>query len=193
MRRICVFCGSNSGSRPKYAQAAHRLGTLLAQQGIGVVYGGARVGLMGVVADSALAQGGEVLGVLPDFLFDKELAHNGLTELRVVDSMHARKALMAERADAFIALPGGLGTFEEIFEMLTWTQLGVHKKPCGLLNVEGYFDPLRAQLDRAVEDGFLREAHRDIAIVEENPEQLLERLRSFTPQPTPKWLNRSET
>ncbi len=157
------------------------------------MYGGARVGLMGVVADSALAQGGEVLGVLPDFLFDKELAHNGLTELRVVDSMHARKALMAERADAFIALPGGLGTFEEIFEMLTWTQLGVHKKPCGLLNVEGYFDPLRAQLDRAVEDGFLREAHRDIAIVEENPEQLLERLRSFTPQPTPKWLNRSET
>lgn len=193
MKRVCVFCGSNSGSRPSYIQAAHRLGTLLAQSGVGVVYGGARVGIMGMIADSALAAGGEVIGVLPDFLFNKELAHAGLTELHIVASMHERKAKMAEYSDAFIALPGGLGTFEEIFEMLTWTQLGVHKKPCGLLNVEGYYDPLRAQLDRAVSDGFLRSLHRDIAIVEEDPEALLARLRDYTPLPAPKWLDRTET
>lgn len=193
MKRVCVFCGSNPGSRPIYAQTAHRLGTLLARSGVGVVYGGARVGIMGMIADSALAAGGEVIGVLPDFLFNKELAHAGLTELHIVASMHERKAKMAEYADAFIALPGGLGTFEEIFEMLTWTQLGVHKKPCGLLNVDGYYDPLRAQLDRAVEDGFLRPLHRDIAIVEEDPEALLARLRDFIPLPAPKWLDRSET
>lgn len=193
MKRVCVFCGSNAGSRPIYAQMAQRLGTLLAQSNIGVVYGGARVGIMGMIADSTLAAGGEVIGVLPDFLFNKELAHAGLTELHIVASMHERKAKMAEYADAFIALPGGLGTFEEIFEMLTWTQLGVHKKPCGLLNLEGYYDPLRAQLDRAVSDGFLRPQHRDIAIVEEDPQALLTRLRNYTPLPVPKWLERSET
>jgi uncharacterized protein (TIGR00730 family) len=193
MRRVCVFCGSSSGSRPIYAQVAHRLGTLLAQAGVGLVYGGARVGIMGMIADSVLSSGGEVIGVLPDFLFNKELAHAGLTELHIVASMHERKAKMAECADAFIALPGGLGTFEEIFEMLTWTQLGVHKKPCGLLNVEGYFDPLRAQLDRAVSDGFLRPVHRDIALVEEDPTVLLSRLRDYQPLPVPKWLDKTET
>ena len=147
---------------------------------------------MGIVADSVLSGGGQAVGVLPKFLFTKELAHNGLTELTVVDSMHARKAKMAELADAFIALPGGLGTFEEICEMLTWTQLGLHKKPCGLLNVDGYYDPLAALLDRAVTDGFMRDSHRDLAIFDRDPQNLLDRLQRFVPPPTPKWLKSEE-
>jgi uncharacterized protein (TIGR00730 family) len=193
VRAICIFCGSNVGARPSYLEAAKQLGALLAQRGIGIVYGGARVGLMGQVADSALQNGGQVVGVIPRFLFNKELAHTQLGELCVVGSMHERKALMAERADAFIALPGGFGTFEEILEMITWTQLGVHKKPCGLLNVEDFYEPLRQQLDRAVSDGFLRPEHRDIALVDADPEALLRRLSEWQAPSLPKWLNRSET
>ena len=193
MQAICIFSGSNSGARQSYITAARALGALLAQRGIGIVYGGARVGLMGQVADSALENGGKVVGVIPRFLFNKELAHDKLSELCVVNSMHERKALMAERADAFIALPGGFGTFEEILEMLTWTQLGVHKKPCGLLNVEGFYDPLRQLFERAVDDGFLRPAHRDIALAEADPAAMIERLKKWEAPIAPKWLDRSET
>lgn len=193
VRNVCVFCGSSLGTRPIYAQVAQQLGAALADAGVGIVYGGARVGLMGVVADSARQKGGQVVGILPDFLADKEIRHEGLTELLIVGSMHQRKAIMAERADAFVALPGGFGTFEEIFEMLTWTQLGVHGKPCGLLNVEGYFDSFRAQLDRAMLDGFLRKEHREMVIVENTVEPLLARLRSWQAPWTPKWVSRSLT
>ena len=149
MQRICVFCGSQVGRRPLYAAAATALGTLLAQRGIGLVYGGGKIGLMGVVADAALAAGGEVIGVIPERLMNRELGHGGVTDLRVVDSMHERKAMMSELSDGFIALPGGYGTFEEFFEVVTWMQLGIQSKPCGLLNVGGYYDMLLALLDHA--------------------------------------------
>src|SRR4051812_36123772 len=162
MRRLCVFCGSSSGFRPAYAEHARRLGEEMAARGLGLVFGGGHVGLMGVVADAVLRRGGEVVGVIPQALADKELAHRGLTELRVVSTMHQRKALMADLADGFAALPGGFGTADELFEILTWAQLGLHARPVGLLNVAGFFDPLLAWLDRTVSEGFLRPEHRGL-------------------------------
>jgi uncharacterized protein (TIGR00730 family) len=192
MKRICVFCGSNPGASPAYARAAAGMGALLAGRGLTLVYGGGRVGLMGVLADSVLAAGGRVIGVIPNALKDRELGHAGLTELRVVSSMHERKALMAELADGFIALPGGIGTMEEWFEVWTWGQLGIHAKPLGLLDVEGYFDPLHAFLDRMVTEHFLTPAYRAMALVEEDPEVLLDRMAEYVPPQVRKWLERSE-
>jgi len=181
IRRICVFCGSSVGSRPVYVEAAGGLGRALAGRGLGIVFGGGKVGLMGVLADAALAAGGEAIGVIPEALVAREIAHNGLTELRVVRSMHERKTLMADLADAFIALPGGFGTFEEFFEAVTWTQLGIHSKPCGLLNVDGYYNALLALLDRAVSDGFIREANRSLVLDAPDVPTLLEKLGTFRP------------
>jgi uncharacterized protein (TIGR00730 family) len=176
MRRICVFCGSSVGARPAYAEAASSLGALLAKRGIGLVYGGGRLGLMGVLADAALAAGGEVIGVIPQAMVQQERAHTGLTELRVVASMHERKAAMADLADAFIAMPGGFGTFEEFCEVLTWTQLGLQRKACGILNVCEYFDPLLKLFDHAVAERFLRPEHRALVIADQDAGSLLDRL-----------------
>ena len=191
MRRVCVFTGSSSGARAEYRAAAGELGRLLAERGIGVVYGGARVGLMGVVADAALAAGGEVVGVIPEALVAKEVAHTGLSDLRVVGSMHERKALMSDLSDAFVALPGGWGTLEEFFEVLTWAQLGLHRKPCGLLNTLGYFDGLLAFLSHTIDEGFVRSQNAALIAVAPTPGELLERLRSPPPPPVEKWLDRS--
>ncbi|HSL58378.1 MAG TPA: TIGR00730 family Rossman fold protein [Acidimicrobiales bacterium] len=193
LRRVCVFCGSSSGSRRDYEDATVALGRLLVERDIGLVYGGAAVGLMGVLADSVLSGGGEVIGVIPEALVAKEIAHEGLTELRVVASMHERKAVMAELADAFIALPGGYGTFEETFEMITWTQLGLHDKAVGLLDVEGFFSSLAAFLDHAVAEGFVREPHRDLVVSDDDPVRLLDRLAQFEAPAVPKWIERSES
>lgn len=182
LRRICVYCGSSSGRRPEYAEGAKHLARILAAERIGLVYGGASVGIMGMVADAALAEGGEVIGVIPQDLVDWEVAHHGLTDLQVVGSMHERKARMAELSDAFVALPGGLGTLEEVFEVLTWAQLGIHQKPCGLLNIGGYYDQLSRFLDHAVSEEFIRTAHRTMLIVEDEPEELL---RSFAAYQAP--------
>jgi uncharacterized protein (TIGR00730 family) len=178
MRRICIFCGSSAGGRDVYREAALATGRSIALRGLGLVYGGASIGLMGAVADGALAAGGEVIGIIPGALEAKEIGHGGLTRLEVVGSMHERKARMAELADAFVALPGGMGTLEEIAEILTWAQLGLHHKPCALLDVEGYWAPLVALLDRAVEERFLRPEHRDLLLVGRDPEALLDRLAS---------------
>ena len=191
MRRLCVFTGSNSGAHPEYREAAADLGRLLAERGIAVVYGGARVGLMGVVADAALAAGGEVVGVIPAALVAKEVAHTGLTDLRVVASMHERKATMSDLADAFVALPGGWGTLEEFFEVLTWAQLGLHRKPCGLLNTLGYFDGLLAFLSHTIAEGFVRSQNAALIAVSATPGDLLDRLGSLPPLPVEKWLDRS--
>lgn len=177
-RRICVFCGSQNGEEPAYAEAAIATGKLLAARGIGLVYGGAKVGLMGAVANAALVGGGEVIGVIPEKLQSREIAHMGLTELFVVDSMHARKTMMAHLADAFIALPGGWGTLEETFEILTWSQLRLHDKPIGLLNVRGYYDPLLAFADRAVSEGFLLQEYRRLLLSAGDPTVLLKSLES---------------
>jgi uncharacterized protein (TIGR00730 family) len=182
MRRLCVFCGSKVG-RPEYSVAAETLGRLLAAHGIGLVFGGGHVGLMGVLADAVLASGGEAVGVIPQGLVDLELAHGGLTRLHVVETMHARKALMADLSDAFAALPGGFGTADELFEILTWAQLGLHSKPIGLLNVGGCFGGLLAWMDRLVDDGLLKPAHRALPLVADDPGQLLERLRRHRPAP----------
>jgi uncharacterized protein (TIGR00730 family) len=181
MRRICVFTGSNPGKRPEYRQAARSLGQELAARGLGLVYGGASVGLMGVLADAVLAGGGEAIGVIPRGLFKREVAHKGLTELHEVDSMHERKALMADLADGFIALPGGYGTFDELFEIITWAQLGLHSKPIGLLDVAGYFTPLLALITHASHEGFIPAVHIDIVIHEEAPAALIERLATHQP------------
>jgi len=191
IRRVCIYCGSNTGTRPAYTAAAARLGVALGEQGLSLVYGGGNVGLMGVLADAALAAGVDVIGVIPEALEAKELAHPRLTELRVVASMHERKALMAELADGFIAMPGGLGTLDELFETWTWAQLGFHGKPCGLLDVEEYFQPLIAFLDHAVLEGFVRAEHRRMTFVETDPLVLLDRFRSWKPSPIGKWLERS--
>jgi uncharacterized protein (TIGR00730 family) len=193
MMRVCVFCGSSPGARPAYADAAVRLGRALAANGVGLVYGGAQVGLMGIVADSALAAGGSVVGVIPRALEELELAHRGLTELHVVGSMHERKALMAELADGFIALPGGIGTLEELFEVMTWAQLGMHRKPCGLLDVDGYFAGLLAFLDHMADERFLRPVHRAMLLVESEPERLLAGFRAYQPPALTKWIDRGET
>lgn len=181
LKHICVFCGSSVGSHPAYAAAARELGRTLAERGLGIVFGGGKVGLMGVLADAALAAGGEAIGVIPEALVAREIGHNGLTKLHVVHSMHERKTLMADLADAFIALPGGYGTFEEFFEAVTWTQLGIHKKPCGLLNVDGYYDALLALLGRAVADGFVREANRALVLDAPDVPALLQKLEAFRP------------
>ena len=193
LRRLCVYCGSKPGHRPDYAEAARALGTRLAEEGVGLVYGGASVGLMGAVAGAVLDGGGEALGVLPHGLAAKEVAHPGLTELFLVHSMHERKALMADLADGFVALPGGLGTLEEIAEVLTWSQLGIHHKPCGLLNVAGYFDGLVTYLDHAEAEGLLRPEHRALLLVAETPEALLARFRAYAPPEVPQWITRRET
>jgi uncharacterized protein (TIGR00730 family) len=193
VRRVCVFCGSSLGSRPAYADAARGLGEALARRRIGLVYGGGSIGLMGVVADAALAAGGEVVGVIPASLERRELAHGGLTQLHVVGSMHERKARMAELADGFVALPGGMGTLEELAEVLTWAQLGLHRKPCALLDAGGYFRPLIAFLDHAVAEGFVRSEHRAMLLVEEDAEALLDRLARYRPPAVEKWIDRKST
>lgn len=192
MKRVCVFTGSSPGGRPSYRSTAQALGEVLVEAGITLVYGGGRVGLMGEIADTVLDGGGEVVGVIPQSLVDKEVAHSGLTDLRVVGSMHERKAVMAELADGFIAMPGGLGTLEELFEVVTWAQLGFHRKPCGLLNVEGYFDPLISFLDSAVAERFVKPEHRSMLLVSEDPAGLLEELGDYRPPPTDKWIDREE-
>jgi uncharacterized protein (TIGR00730 family) len=192
MRRLCVFCGSSEGNDPAYLQAARALGETLARSGIGLVDGGASVGLMGVLADAALVAGGEVTGVMPRALVEKEIAHSRLTDLRVVGSMHERKALMAELSDGFVALPGGIGTFEELFEVWTWAQLGHHTKPCALLNVRSFYDGLIAFLDQVVERGFMKDAHRSMLIVAQRPMELIERLRAYEPPAVPKWITPRE-
>jgi len=174
MQRVCVFCGSSPGSHTDYLLAAEELGRTLAERGIGLVYGGAGVGLMGRLAEKVLAGDGEVIGVIPEALVRKEVAHVVIPDLRVVDSMHERKAVMADLADGFIAMPGGLGTLEELLEILTWGQLGIHKKPCGILNVRGYFDTLVGFLDHAVDQLFIKAEHRDLILVADEPERLLD-------------------
>jgi len=181
LKRVCVFCGSSPGVRPEYARAAKALGILLARRGIGLVFGGGKVGMMGRLAQAAQENGGEVIGVIPRDLFEKRVGFSDLADLRVVASMHERKALMAELADGFMALPGGLGTLEEIFEALTWGQLGMHQKPCGLLNVAGYFTPLLAFLDQVTEQGFVDAEHRAMVISAENPEDLLDQFETYRP------------
>ncbi len=193
MNRICVFCGSNRGVREEYRAAAEAVGREVARRGIGLVYGGGNIGLMGVLADSTLAAGGEVIGVIPEALMARELGHQGVTELKVVHSMHERKALMAELSDGFIALPGGFGTLEEFCEILTWSQLGIHPKPCGLLNVNGYYGPLLAFFDGAVAEGFVRSEHRALVLEEEEPGPLLDRMMRFRPPQVHKWIDREET
>jgi uncharacterized protein (TIGR00730 family) len=193
MKHICVFCGSSGGANPAYQEAATRLGGALVRLGMGLVYGGASIGLMGAVADAVLAAGGEVIGVIPGALSRKEIAHEGLTRLHVVGSMHERKAKMADLSDAFVALPGGIGTLEEFAEVLTWAQLGIHHKPCGLLDVAGYYQPLIAFFDHAVAERFVRPQHREMVLVEEEPEALLERLARHRPPHVRKWIDERET
>jgi uncharacterized protein (TIGR00730 family) len=193
MDRICVFCGSNTGRNGKYVEAAVALGEALVERRLGLVYGGGWVGLMGQVANTVLAAGGQVVGVIPKALADLEVAHQGLTELHVVGSMHERKALMAELSRGFIALPGGFGTFEELCEVITWTQLGFHGKPCGILNIEGYFDPLLAMFDHATREGFIKPAHRELVQVEGQPGRLLDAFERFRPAAEHKWLGLAQT
>jgi uncharacterized protein (TIGR00730 family) len=190
--RVLVFCGSSPGARPEYAAAADELGRLIAQRGLGLVYGGARVGLMGAVADGALAAGGEVVGVIPRQLVEHELAHSGLTELREVTTMHERKALMADLSDAVIALPGGTGTLDELFELFTWSQLGLIRMPIGLLDVAGYWQPLLAMLDHMVAERLLRAEHRDTLLVSTDASALLDQLSGYEHHGTYKWLDRRD-
>jgi len=191
-QRLCVFCGSSHGSNPAYAEAAKNLGGELARRGIALVYGGGNVGLMGVVADGVLAAGGQVIGVIPEALMAKELGHKGIQDLRVVKTMHERKAMMAELADGFIAMPGGIGTFEEFFEIVTWAQLGFHAKPCALLNVNGFYDPLLRLVDHAIEERFVKASQRQILIVESEINALLHRMEHQHVPIEPKWI-RKET
>jgi len=193
IKRLCVFCGSSIGNRPSYQQAAIEIGAALARNNFELVYGGGHVGLMGVVADAVLMNGGRAIGVIPEHLFAKELAHKKLTELRVVASMHERKAMMEELSDAFIALPGGYGTYEEFCEMLTWGQLGLHQKPCGLLNVDGFYDSLIDLFENAVREGFVHPEHRQLVIDDSNPDVLIQRLLEFKPPTITKWIDRDET
>lgn len=190
LQRICVFCGSSFGSQPAYREAAETVGRLLYQRGIELVYGGGNVGLMGAMADACLNGGGRVIGVIPQALFDKEVAHLGLTELRVVNSMHERKALMADLSDAFLALPGGYGTWDELCEALTWSQLGIQRKACALLNVSGYYDSFLEFANRAVSEGFLKEENRDLLLSDDDPARLLDRLGSYTVPVVDKWIGR---
>jgi hypothetical protein len=186
VKRICVFCGSSPGARPEYADAARDMGRALVEAGMGLVYGGGRVGLMGTVADAVMQAGGEVIGVIPEALMRREVGHHGITDLRVVGSMHERKALMADLSDGFVAMPGGYGTFEEFCEVITWSQLGIHPKPCGLLNVADYYGPLLALFDHAVAEGFVRTQHRELVLEDTSPAALLEKMRHFVPSRTEK-------
>jgi len=186
MKAVCVFCGSNVGRNPAYEQAAISVGTALARAGLRLVYGGGKVGLMGAVANAAIAAGGHVSGVIPRALVEREIAHAGLAELHVVETMHERKTMMADLADAFIALPGGAGTLEEFFEQWTWAQLGVHRKPCGLLNVTDYFGPMIAMMQRIVAEGFMGERYFDMLVIETEIEPMLQRFANYTPPPQ-KW------
>ncbi|HLT39843.1 MAG TPA: TIGR00730 family Rossman fold protein [Enhygromyxa sp.] len=193
MRRVCVFCGSATGARPQYALAAERFAEALASRGLGLVYGGGHVGLMGVLADAALAAGCEVIGVIPQALHEREIGHPGLTELHVVDSMHERKAKMAALSDAFVVLPGGLGTLEEMFEVWTWGQLGFHQKPVGLLDVEQFWQPLITMLDRMVDEGFIVAEYRRMLGVDDDPIRLLERMSEWQPPEVAKWIRAGQT
>jgi uncharacterized protein (TIGR00730 family) len=193
MESVCVFCGSNTGSVEAYAGAARLLARAISRAGLRLVYGGGSIGLMGVLAKAALAEGVDVTGVAPRRLLEREVVHRDLTRLHVVESMHERKAKMAELSDGFIALPGGYGTLDELFEALTWTQLGYHSKPCGLLNVSGFFDRLADYLDHAVAEGFLTREHRDMLVVADDPDLMIERLRSVRLPQTSKWIGRGET
>jgi len=190
MRRICVFCGSSPGSRPEYRAATEELGTELARRNIGLVYGGGNVGLMGMIADAVLRAGGEAVGVIPENLMAREVGHNGLTKLHIVRSMHERKALMADLSNAFVGLPGGFGTLEEFCEVVTWMQLGLHAKPCGILNVLGYYTPLLAMFDHAVEERFLKPENRALVLTRESPADLLQALEEWRPVRVEKWLDR---
>ena len=190
--RLCVFCGSNFGARPVYAQAARALAAALAERGIALVFGGSSVGLMGALADAMLAAGGDAIGIIPQRLVDKEVAHRGLTEQHVVGSMHERKAMMADLSDGFVALPGGIGTLEELFEVWTWGQLGYHRKPFGLLDAGGYYDALGAFLDQSVAEGFLRPEHRGMLLVETSPHALLDRFAAYEPPVVTKWIRAGE-
>lgn len=190
MNNICIFCGSNTGKGAAYVDAARAMVRTIAAAGHRIVFGGGKVGLMGVVAETALASGAYVIGVTPRRLLEHEVVHTGLSELHVADSMHERKVMMASKADAFVVLPGGMGTFDEMFEILTLTQLGVHEKPCGLLNVSGFYSPLMAFLDRAVEERFVRAEHRDMIVVDDDPAQLLQRLESWKLPHVSKWMDR---
>ncbi|MEM1411188.1 MAG: TIGR00730 family Rossman fold protein [Pseudomonadota bacterium] len=192
MKRICVYCGSSPGRREAYRNAAVALGRTLTRRGLGLIYGGASVGIMGAIADTVLEAGGEAIGIIPEALAVKEVAHDGLTEQHVVASMHERKALMAEKADAFIALPGGWGTFEELFEVLTWAQLGFHEKPVGLLNVDGYYDRLAAFLEGAIEEGFVPPVCREMLMVEGDPDLLVERFSAYRAPTVRKWITRED-
>jgi len=193
MKRICVFAGSSSGARPEYVAAARELGRVLAERRVGVVYGGARVGLMGALANEALAGGAEVIGVIPEALVAKEVAHFGLTDLRVVKSMHERKAMMSDLSDGFVALPGGWGTLEEFFEVLTWAQLGFHRKPCGLLDVAGYYERLLAFVEHGFDEGFVRREQRAMISVASSPAGLLDVMAAYRAPFVEKWIERSET
>ena len=193
MKAICVYCGSSPGRLEVYASAARALGQALVARDLGLVYGGASIGLMGLIADTVLQLGGRAVGVIPQALARKEVVHRHLTELHVTRSMHERKTLMADLSDGFIAMPGGIGTFEEIFEIWTWTQLGIHAKPCGLLNVAGYYDALTTFLDHAVAEQFLKPPHRSLLIVEQEPQALLDRFASYQPPSVRKWLDADES
>jgi uncharacterized protein (TIGR00730 family) len=189
---VAVYCGSNSGADPAFERAAVSLGRTFAERGIKLVYGGGHVGLMGAIADAVVENGGEGHGVITEALQAKELAHLGLTSLQVVGTMHERKAVMADAADAFIMLPGGFGTFDEFFEVVTWTQLGIHAKPCGILDVDGYFAPLRAMFDNAVSAGFVHPAHREMILIDDSPAGLLDRLAAWAPVTVSKWLDSAD-
>lgn len=190
MKRICVFCGSNSGTDPLYSETAEKVGKFLAENNIELVYGGGRVGLMGKIADTVMANGGKVTGIIPKGLSDREVAHQGLTELKIVGSMHERKALMAELSDGFIALPGGIGTFEEFCEIVTWAQLGIHQKPCALMNVGGFYDAFITMFDHSMNQGFIRPQHRELVLVGNEIDKLYERMREFRPPTVEKWLHK---
>ena len=193
MKNMCVYCGSSPGRLDVYAEGARALARALVTRDLGLVYGGASIGLMGLIADSVLAMGGRAVGVIPHALAQKEVAHKGLTELHITQSMHERKTLMAELSDGFIAMPGGIGTFEEIFEVWTWAQLGIHAKPCGLLNVGGYYDALTTFLDHATAEQFLKPPHRSLLVVESGPDALLDRFASYQAPGMQKWLNPGES
>ena len=193
MKRLCVYCGSSSGGQPDYAQVARQLARAMVSRNIDLVYGGASVGIMGEIANAVLEEGGDVIGVIPKGLFVKEVAHTGITELREVDSMHERKALMADLSDGFIALPGGFGTIEEILEIITWSQLGMHRKPCGLLNVCNYYDKLIGFLDHAVSEQFIKTTHRSSILIDEHVDILLEKFDAYNAPETARWIDRKST
>ncbi|MGA7779135.1 MAG: TIGR00730 family Rossman fold protein [Paraburkholderia sp.] len=187
MKSVCVYCGSSNGAKPLYTEAARGFGRALVDAGLALVYGGGKVGLMGVIADEVMAAGGRAIGVIPELLVNKEVGHNGLTELHVVPDMHQRKKMMADLSDAFVAMPGGAGTLEELFEVYTWAQLGYHQKPVAVLNIDGYYDPLIAMLEHTVQEGFMRQTYFDILQVDSDPAGLIARLRDYQPPPKDKW------